>query len=163
MTSDGSPWRPLVHVRDIAHAIQCALEAPRQIVHNQIFNVGSTSANYQVREIAQIVADTFTGCKLSVGSRDGDNRSYCVNFDKINSRLPGFACVEDAASGALELYEVFQQIDMSRETFGFRPYTRLKQLEHLLRTQQLDKDFYWARRRQPLPPENQVRAAINLP
>ena len=144
MTSDGSPWRPLVHVRDIAHAIGCALEAPRQIVHNQIFNVGSTSANYQVREIAQIVADSFTGCNLTVGNSNGDNRSYRVNFDKIHSLLPGFKCMEDARSGAVELSELFHHIDMSPETFNFRAYTRLKQLQHLLRTEQIDKDFYWS-------------------
>ena len=76
MTSDGSPWRPLVHVRDIAHAVACTLEAPREVVHCQIFNVGSTTENYQVREIAQIVSDTFPGCKLTFGNSDGDNRSY---------------------------------------------------------------------------------------
>jgi len=144
MTSDGSPWRPLVHILDIAHAIACSLEAPRQIVHNQVFNVGSTSANYQVRDIAEIVADTFPGCKLSFGNSDGDNRSYQVNFDKINTLLPGFKCQRDAARGARELFELFQRIDMPAETFNFRAFTRLKQLQHLLRTRQIDKDFYWS-------------------
>lgn len=143
MTSNGTPWRPLVHVLDIAHAIACALEAPRQKVHKQIFNVGSNSENYQVREIAQIVADTFPGCKLSFGSSDGDNRSYRVNFDKIHSQLPGFKCQRDARVGARELLEVFQRTDMSRDTFDFRAYTRLKQLQHLLRTGQIDEHFYW--------------------
>src|SRR5207244_5530824 len=72
MTSDGTPWRPLVHVLDIAEAIACSLEAPRHVVHNQILNVGSTSANYQVREIAEIVGETFPGCKVSFGNSDGD-------------------------------------------------------------------------------------------
>jgi nucleoside-diphosphate-sugar epimerase len=144
MTSDGSPWRPLVHILDIAQAIGCSLEAPRQIVHNQVFNVGSTSANYQVRDIAEIVADTFAGCKLSFGNSDGDNRSYRVNFDKINTQLPGFKCQRDAAKGAQELFALFQRIDMSAETFNFRAFTRLKQLEHLLRTQQIDKEFHWS-------------------
>ena len=105
MTSDGTPWRPLVHVRDIAHAIACASETPRDLVHNEIFNVGSTSENYQVREIAQIVADTFPGCALSFGTSDGDNRSYRVCFDKIHSRLPGFDCRYNAAAGANELLD----------------------------------------------------------
>ena len=143
MTSDGSPWRPLVHVLDIAHAIACALEAPRQMVHNQVFNVGATSENYQVREIAQAVADVFPGCKLSFGKSDGDNRSYRVRFDKIHDLLPGFRCQRDVRTGASELLALFQRIGMSVETFEFRAYTRLKQLQHLLQTGQIDKDFYW--------------------
>lgn len=143
MTSDGSPWRPLVHVRDIAHAIACTLEAPRNIVHNQVFNVGSTTENYQVKEIAQIVADAFRGCTLTFGKSDGDNRSYRVGFDKINSVLPGFKCRSDAATGARELHELFQRIDMSREIFEARPYTRIKQLQYLVRTKQIDEQFFW--------------------
>src|SRR5205807_2377484 len=100
MTSDGTPWRPLVHIRDIGRAVICALEANRPVVHNQVFNVGSTAENYQVREIAGIVADAFPGCTLSFGRNDGDNRSYRVNFDKIQSLLPGFSCEWNAAAGA---------------------------------------------------------------
>ncbi len=144
MTSDGSPWRPLVHVLDIAHAIACALDAPRQIVHNQVFNVGSTAENYQVREIAQIVADVFPGCKLSFGKSDGDNRSYRVRFDKIHALLPGFKCQRNVRMGAGELLELFRCIDMSSETFKFRAYTRLNQLQHLLGTGQIDQEFYWS-------------------
>ena len=82
MTSDGSPWRPLVHALDICKAIACTLEAPRDIVHNQIFNVGDTAHNYQVKEIAQIVAEAFPGCQLSFERSGGDNRSYRVSFEK---------------------------------------------------------------------------------
>lgn len=144
MTSDGSPWRPLVHVRDIANAIACALESPRSIIHNQVFNVGSNAENYQVKEIAAIVADAFPGCALTLGKSDGDNRSYRVCFDKINSLLPGFKCRYNAAMGASDLREVFKRIDMPREVFEFRAYTRLKQLQHLLRTGQIDDQFFWA-------------------
>jgi nucleoside-diphosphate-sugar epimerase len=143
MTSDGTPWRPLVHVQDIAHAIACALEAPRSVVHNQIFNVGSTEENYPVREIAEIVAQVFTGCQLSFGQSDGDNRSYRVCFDKIQSTLPGFHCQNTALMGARQMYELFARIDMAPEVFDFRPYTRLKQLRHLIRTGQIDERFYW--------------------
>ena len=143
MTSDGTPWRPLVHALDICKAIICALEAPRDIVHNQIFNVGDTAQNYQVKEIAEIVAEIFTGCKLSFGNQGADNRSYRVSFQKINSVLPGFKCEWDAVRGAQQLFDLFTQIDMSEETFLFRGFTRLKQLEYLLRTQQIDSDFFW--------------------
>jgi len=143
MTSDGTPWRPLVHVRDIAHAIACTLAAPREVVHKEVFNVGSTLENYQVREIAQIVADTFPACELTFGTSDGDNRSYRVCFDKIHSQLPGFKCEHDAATGASELFDLFKRIDMSPDMFNFRPYTRVKQLQYLLKTGQIDDEFYW--------------------
>ena len=143
MTSDGTPWRPLVHVRDICEAIACTLEAPREVVHQQIFNVGANTQNYQVKEIAQIVSQTFPGCALSFGRSDGDTRSYRVSFEKIRTHLPGFRCQRDAATGAAELYSLFEKIRMTRETFEFRAFTRLKQLEYLLKTQQLNDRFFW--------------------
>jgi nucleoside-diphosphate-sugar epimerase len=143
MTSDGTPWRPLVHALDIGKSIACALEAPRDIVHNQIFNVGDTSNNYRVKEVAEIIADVFKGCALSFGDQGADNRSYRVSFEKINSTLPGFKCDWNAQRGAEQLYNLFQQIDMTKETFESRGFTRLKQLEYLIRTQQIDKDFFW--------------------
>jgi hypothetical protein len=129
--------------------VVCALECRREIIHNQIFNVGSTEHNYQVRDIAAIVADAFAGCKLSFGNSDGDNRSYRVNFDKIHSTLPGFACRHDAQSGARELWTLFNNINMSSEIFQSRAYTRLSQLRHLLGTGQLDDKLYWTTAKKP--------------
>ena len=146
MISDGTPWRPLVHALDISKAIICALEAPRDIIHNQIFNVGDTANNYRVKEIAEFVAEAFPGCKLSFGDNASDNRSYRVSFEKINTVLPGFKCDWDARLGAKQLFEVFNQIDMTEEIFFSRGFTRLKQLEYLIRTQQIDKDFFWAKK-----------------
>lgn len=143
MTSDGTPWRPLVHVLDICKAILCTLEAPRDIIHNQVFNVGDTAHNYQVKEIAEIIANTFTGCQLSFGDNGADNRSYRVSFEKINKVLPGFKCDWDAQAGAKQLFDYFTLIDMTSETFQFRGFTRLKQLEYLLRTAQIDDNFFW--------------------
>lgn len=143
MTSDGTPWRPLVHIRDICQAIACTVEAPRETIHNQIYNVGDTAENYRVREIAEIVADVFPNCNLSLGSNDGDNRSYRVSFDKINDQLPGFACQYNLRHGAEQLRQLFEQIQMTPETFNFRAYTRLKQLLHLVETEQIDDRFYW--------------------
>jgi nucleoside-diphosphate-sugar epimerase len=145
MTSDGTPWRPLVHALDICKAIVCALEAPRDIVHNQVFNVGDTANNYTVKEIAEIVADTFPDCKLSFGNNGADNRSYRVSFTKINTVLPGFKIDWDARRGAQQLFNLFRQIDMTEDTFLFRGFTRLKQLEYLIRTEQIDKDFFWSK------------------
>jgi nucleoside-diphosphate-sugar epimerase len=143
MTSDGTPWRPLVHALDICEAIRRVLRAPREAIHNQIFNVGESAHNYRVREIAEFVAETFPGCKLTFGAPSADNRSYRVSFDKIRKHLPEFHCSWDARRGARQLYDLFKHIDMSRETFGFRAFTRLKQLQHLIRTQQIDGHFYW--------------------
>ncbi len=143
MTSDGSPWRPLVHVADICHAVVCALEAPRESIHGQVFNVGRTDENYRVREIAEIVAAAFPGCETTFGSSDADNRSYRVSFDKIATRLPGYAPSYTARDGAEQLYALFRRIEMSEDTFEYRAYTRLKSLQYLLRTGQLDEHFYW--------------------
>ena len=145
MTSDGTPWRPLVHALDICKAIVCTLEAPRDIVHNQIFNVGDTTNNYRVKEVAQIIADVFKGCQLSFGENGADNRSYRVSFEKINKTLPGFKCEWNAARGAQQLFDLFTSIDMSQETFLFRGFTRLKQLEYLIRTSQINQDFFWSK------------------
>ncbi|MGI8891210.1 MAG: NAD-dependent epimerase/dehydratase family protein [Chthoniobacterales bacterium] len=143
MVSDGTPWRPLVHALDIGQAIACALKAPREAVHNQTFNVGETSHNYTVKEVAEVVAEVFPGCKLSFGQQSSDNRSYRVSFDKIKSSLPGFQCNWDARRGAQQLHDVFEQIDMTPEIFNGRDFTRLKQLEYLIRTRQIDQDFFW--------------------
>lgn len=143
MVSDGTPWRPLVHILDIAQAVACALEAPREAIHNQVFNVGDSRYNYRVREIAEIVAEVFPGCELTFGRNDGDNRSYRVDFSKIATRLPGFACRYDAVAGARQLRAVFERIGMTREIFEAPPYTRLKMLRHLIATNQLDAELFW--------------------
>jgi len=143
MTSDGSPWRPVVHVEDICEAIYRSLIAPEDAVRGKVFNVGQTSENYRIRELAQIVADEFPGCTVSVGSSAGDNRSYRVNFDRIHRELPGFRCRHTARDGARQLRELFERIQMQPETYQFRAFTRLKQLKYLLATQQIDGEFYW--------------------
>ncbi len=143
MNSDGTPWRPLVHALDIAKSIYCALEAPLEAVHNETFNVGSNEQNYQVRTIAETVGAEFPGCEVSFGPAGGDNRSYQVNFDKISSQLPGFSCDWDAAKGARQLHQVFDAIGLDEATFTGRGHTRLKQLEHLIATKQLDADLFW--------------------
>jgi nucleoside-diphosphate-sugar epimerase len=143
MTSDGSPWRPLVHALDIGTAILCVLAASPEIVASQIFNVGSNEQNYQVRDIAAAVGEVYPDCKITFGESGSDNRSYKVNFDKISSELPGFSCAWDAASGARQLSAVLHQIDLDDTTFFGRGHTRLKQLEYLLKTGQLDKSWQW--------------------
>lgn len=143
MTSDGSPWRPLVHGLDIAQAIRRTLDAPRDVVHAQTFNVGATEHNYRVREVAEIVGETFPGCKVSFGDGGGDNRSYRVSFEKIANKLPGFSPQWDARRGAQQLHDVFASIDMDHATFTGRGHTRLLALQHLIATKQLDDALFW--------------------
>jgi len=145
MTSDGTPWRPLVHGLDICQAIAAALESPRENVHNEIMNVGDTAQNYRVREIAEIVAEVFPDCDVSFGAAGSDNRSYRVSFDKIRKHLPDFRCAWDARRGARQLFELFKRINFTAEMFQYRGFTRLKQLEHLLKTGQIDPDFFWTK------------------
>ena len=143
MTSDGSPWRPVVHVLDICEAIYRSLLAPDQAVQGKTFNVGQNSENYRVRELAQIVADEFPGCTVSVGTSAGDNRSYRVNFDRIHRELPGFTCRYRARDGVRQLRALFERIQMAPETYRFRAFTRLNQLKYLQATRQIDDEFYW--------------------
>jgi nucleoside-diphosphate-sugar epimerase len=146
MTSDGTPWRPLVHLEDICEAVACCLAAPRDVVHNQIFNVGDSRENYKVREITEIVAEAIPGCSVSLGSSDGDNRSYRVSFDKIHTHLPGFRCHRNAHIGAEELCRIFKEIDLQAECFQYRAYTRLKQINYLRESNLIDDDFFWRRK-----------------
>jgi nucleoside-diphosphate-sugar epimerase len=143
MVSDGTPWRPLVHVQDICEAIYRSLVAPESGLRGKIFNVGQNSENYRIREIAEIVATQFQGCEVSFGANIGDKRSYRVNFDRIHRELPGFQCRYSAHDGVRQLRELFERIQMPAETYHFRAFTRLKQLKYLQETNQIDHELFW--------------------
>lgn len=147
MTSDGSPWRPLVHVEDICDAMRCALEAPADSVSGQVFNVGRVGENYRVREVAEAVARELPGCEVVVGPPAADNRSYRVSFEKIAVGLPGFAAQWTAQEGAKELFMLFDRIQLGPTEYAHRAYTRLKQLRHLQDSKQVDADLFWLPRR----------------
>jgi nucleoside-diphosphate-sugar epimerase len=143
MTSDGTPWRPLVHGLDIAGAIGAVLASPRDAVHNQVLNVGSDENNYTVRQIAEAIAAEFPNCELSFGEPGPDNRSYKVAFDRIGEVLPDFRCEWNAAKGAAQLHAIFQNIALDSDTFTGRGHTRLKQLQYLMDTRQVDDALFW--------------------
>ena len=143
MTSDGSPWRPVVHVEDACEAIYRSLVAPDEAVRGRVFNVGQNSDNYRIREIAAIIGAEFPGCEVTTGPSSGDNRSYRVSFDRIHAELPGFQCSFTARDGARQLHALFARIQMPAETYQFRAFTRLKQLKYLLSTGQVDDDLFW--------------------
>jgi nucleoside-diphosphate-sugar epimerase len=143
MISDGSPWRPLVHVQDICGAIVATLRAPRSAVAGEIFNVGSDAQNYRIREIAEAVGEAFPGCEVTFGRNDGDNRSYRVSFAKITQGLPGFRCAWDVRRGAFQLHDLFEHIGLTEQGFKAPPHTRLEQLKHLTTTRQIDSSLRW--------------------
>jgi nucleoside-diphosphate-sugar epimerase len=143
MTSDGTPWRPIVHGLDICQAIVAVLAAPQEAVANEVFNVGDTENNYRVKEIAEIVGAVFPGCSVSFGPPSPDNRSYRASFEKIRKHLPDFKCRWNAKRGAEQLLELFKRVDMTPEVFEYRAFTRLKQLQYLIRTHQIDEKFFW--------------------
>ncbi|MBB5224376.1 nucleoside-diphosphate-sugar epimerase [Amaricoccus macauensis] len=143
MTSDGSPWRPIVHIEDICEAMLCALSADREAISGESFNVGADSENYRVREIAEIVAKTFPGCQLTIGDSGGDTRSYRVSFAKIRERMPHFRTSWTAERGARQLKAVFERIGLDREMFEAAPFTRLKEIKHLRNTGQVDERLHW--------------------
>ena len=143
MVSDGSPWRPVVHVLDICEAIYRSLIAPEEAVRGEIFNVGHTNENYRVREIAALIAQEFPGCEVTTGPSGGDNRSYRVNFDKILRQLPGFRCQYTAQDGARQLHQLFERIGFDDSMYKYRAFTRLKQLQYLQSTKQVDAKLFW--------------------
>jgi len=143
LTSDGTPWRPLVHVKDICQAIRLSLMAPEDNIRGQIFNVGDTDSNYRIIDVATIVSETFPGCKLTVGKSDGDNRSYKVGFSKIKQVLPGFQCEWTPERGARQLRTLFEAIHLTAEDFNAPPYTRLKILLQNKEKKLLDSELCW--------------------
>jgi nucleoside-diphosphate-sugar epimerase len=144
LTSDGSPWRPLVHTQDIAKAFVCTLEAPRDAVHNAAFNVGASDHNFQIATIAAIVANHFPGCAVEVGLSTGDTRTYNVDFSKIHTKLPGFDGIDYPIDRAVdEMKQVCDQIALNDEQFHGRLYTRLKQIRHLQEAGLLDDHLLW--------------------
>jgi nucleoside-diphosphate-sugar epimerase len=142
--SDGTPWRPLVHVEDICRAALAALEAPREVIHDQAFNVGVDNQNYQVRDLAEIVRDTVPGCAIEYApGASADQRNYRVDFGKIRRLLPGFRPQWNARLGAAQLAAAFREQNLSLGDLEGRRYTRLAQLRYLLDRGELDATLRW--------------------
>lgn len=140
MKSDGTPWRPIVHIEDISRAMIAALEAPREAVFKEAFNVGITEQNYQISELAQIVADVVPGCEVTFADDAGpDKRSYRVNCDKIRKVLPGFEPKWDARKGAETLYEAYKKIDLTLEEFEGPRYQRIGHIKKLIADDIIDE------------------------
>ena len=144
--SDGTPWRPIVHIRDIMAAALAAVEAPRAAVHNEVFNVGRTEENFRIRDLASIVAETVPGCRIEYAPDGGpDKRCYRINCDKIRRQLPGFRPQWTARTGAQELYDAFRSAGLTAEAVESGRYTRINHIERLLRSSALDTGLRWTR------------------
>ena len=144
LKSDGTPWRPIIHVEDICRAFSAALDAPREAIHNQAFNVGITKENYQIRELAEIVHEVVPDCRIEYAPDAGpDKRTYRVDFGKIETTLPGFSPQWDARRGVLQLYEAFQKAGLTRDEFEGPKYKRIDRIKQLLNSGQLDTRLRW--------------------
>jgi nucleoside-diphosphate-sugar epimerase len=142
--SDGTPWRPIVHVRDIVGAMLCVLEAPKEAVHNATFNVGQTEENYRISELAEIVAQTVPGSHVEFALNGGpDKRCYRVNCDKVRQALPGFRPQWTARTGARELYESYRANALTSEDFEGGRYFRINHIQRLLESGKLDGSLRW--------------------
>jgi nucleoside-diphosphate-sugar epimerase len=140
--SDGTPWRPLVHVEDICDAFRAALEAPREVIHNQAFNIGRTAENYQIRELADMVRDVVPGCTVSYREGGGpDPRCYRVNCDKALATLPGFRPRWTVREGIHQLYDACRANDLTAEAFS--RYFRLPRIQAHLQQGRLDTALRW--------------------
>jgi nucleoside-diphosphate-sugar epimerase len=142
--SDGRPWRPLVHIEDIARAFVAVLEAPRELVHNEAFNVGQTSENYRVREVADLVAEVVPGSKVTYApGASPDARNYRVNCDKICERLPGFRPQWTLRRGIEQLHTAYKVHSLTVEDFLSGRYVRLRHVRELMESGRLDTSLRW--------------------
>jgi nucleoside-diphosphate-sugar epimerase len=145
--SDGTPWRPIVHIEDISRAFIAALRAPREKVHNQAFNVGRTEENYRIREIAEIVRETVPGCRIEYAKDAGpDLRCYRADFTKITNALPDFTPRWDARRGARQLYDAYRKTGLRLEDFEGSRYKRIDHIKQLMSAGLLGSDLRWKSR-----------------
>jgi nucleoside-diphosphate-sugar epimerase len=142
--SDGTPWRPLVHVEDISSAVLAVLEAPRELVHNEAFNVGANSENFRIREVADMVADVVPGATATFAEGGGpDERSYRVDCSNIARVLPGFKPRWTVRRGIEQLYEAYTRHGLTYEQFTGTSYLRIRRVQELQETGRLDDELRW--------------------
>lgn len=142
LKSDGSPWRPIIHIEDISRAFIAALNAPQEVIHNQAFNVGINEENYRIRELAEIVKETVPDCRVEYAEgAEPDKRSYRVDFSKIKQMLPEFQPQWNAQRGAEELYEAYQKFGIELDEFEGPKYKRIDHIKQLINLGELDRNL----------------------
>ena len=144
--TDGTPWRPVIHVEDVSDAFIAAMQAPVDSVHNQVFHVGSNKENYQIKTLAEIVSSVVPGSTIEFDTEhEGDQRTYIADFTKIETMLPQFQPRWTALTGAQQLYETYKRVGLTLEDFSGSRYIRLKRIGELLESGQLDDGLRWQR------------------
>ena len=142
--TDGTPWRPLIHVDDVSDAFIAAMEAPVDKIHNEVFHVGSNKENYQIRQVAEIVQSVVPNCGLEFDTEHGgDQRTYIADFTKIETTLTNFKPAWTAETGARQLYEAYKRVNLTLEQFTGSRYIRLKRIEDLRQSGHLNDDLRW--------------------
>lgn len=144
LMSDGTPWRPLVHIRDIIGALSAALTAPRDAIHDEPFNVGKNGENYRIRDVANMVAEIVPNCEVAFADgASADIRNYRVDFTKIETSLPGFVASWTLRAGIEELYEAYTKAGLTKDEFLGPRYYRLKTVQGLLDRGAIDATLRW--------------------
>jgi len=144
MMSDGSPWRPIIHIRDIVAAFLAILDAPQEVVHNTAYNVGMNSQNYRIGELAEIVASVVPGSRIEYSEDAGpDKRCYRVDCSKIAREVPGFKPCWNARAGAVELYEAYRHAGLTADELRGHRYIRIRHIKTLLDQHKLNYDLRW--------------------
>ena len=144
LKSDGTPWRPIVHIEDISEAFLALLEAPKHLVHNEAFNVGRTEENYQMRDLAKIVMETVPGSQVTFAEGAGpDKRCYRVNCDKIRNRIPAFRPRWTARQGARQLYQAYKDLGLTLSDFEGARYMRIQHVKKLQSKGKIDSNLRW--------------------
>lgn len=142
--SDGTPWRPIVHIEDISRAFVAVLRAPKELIYNQAFNVGVNGENYRIREIADVVKETVPGCRIEYAKDGGpDKRCYRVDCSKLPNTLPDFKPQWNVRKGANELYQAYQKTGLTLEEFEGDKYQRIGHIRRLMGTGKLDENLRW--------------------
>lgn len=142
--SDGTPWRPLVHVEDAASAVAAALEAPSDAIHNEAFNIGRTTQNFQIREVAQIVMAAVAGSRVAYAEDGGpDERCYRVDFSKAENALPGYRPTWTVEDGVAQLVDAYQRNGLTAEQLTGSRFVRLRRIRELREAGRLDGSLRW--------------------
>lgn len=144
LKSDGTPWRPLVHIEDISLAAMAALVAPKELVHNKAFNVGINSENYQIRQLAEFVREVVPDCDIRFADgAEPDKRNYRVDFARYTRSFPEFPLRWDVRRGIQQLYDSYRIAGLQKGTYEGPKYNRIAQIKHLLGTGRLDQTLRW--------------------
>jgi nucleoside-diphosphate-sugar epimerase len=144
LQSDGTPWRPLVHIRDIIQGFAACLVAPIESIHDRPFNIGRTQENYRIRDVANLVAEVVPNCRVAFADgASADARNYRVDFTRAEKTLPGFAPTWTLKQGIEELYQAYSRAGLTKDEFLGPRYYRLRTVQGLQKRGRLDQDLRW--------------------